>query len=381
MGRSHVTLKQISDACGLSLSTVSAALNNADERYNAKTVEYVRDVARQLGYRANQQAQILKGASSGLIGIIKNISLHQITAEFAIYAGKAIQAAGYRLFSSDIFLGSGTEGLIRSLDVMMDARVEGILIEDQKFSEGAGKAIADAMRNKVPVVLIEGYPFDGVPYVGADHYKGFCRIASHLVACGYRSIALAVSENDFASLKKDFTVKGASNWRINEAVRAVNHVASKHGIKAELMAMPPSDAEPADLEEIYFASSRRFIQNLAGSATRPRAVVFSNDLFAVAALRACADEGLRVPEDIAITGCDGSAIGRHVIPRLTSIAIPTPDIAKEAVRLLTDLIQNKISIDAAPQILLPPTVAIHESCSIRRNQVGSSGVLSPFSNI
>ena len=350
MGRKGVTLKQISDACGLSLSTVSAALNNEDSRYNSRTIEHVRDVASQLGYRVNQQAKILRGAKSGLLGIIKSISLHQITSEIALYAGEAIHAAGFRFFSSDVFWHSG--GLSRAIDVMLDAKVEGILIENQSSTTAETNAITDLVKNEMPVVIVEGHPLEGVPFVSTDHYEGFSRLATKLVVAGHKNIALAVSENDLSTV-------GHLNWRTSQAVRAVEDTTRRHSARMELAVMV--GAQPSNIEEVYFAPGRRLIQKLVDQKSRSTAIIFVNDLFAVGALRACADLGIRVPEDLAIAACDNSAIAHNTLPRLTSIAVPTAEIGREAVRLLTDIILNKVSFSEPPRILLRPDIAIRES--------------------
>lgn len=361
MSASQVTLKQIADACELSLSTVCAALNNGDDRYSKETVRYVRKVADRLGYRVNHQAKILRGARSGLLGIIKSASLHQSTAEMAIHAGDAIRATGYRFFSSDLYVNSSN--LAHALDIMRDARVEGILIENQAYRSEYEILISKVIKGNIPIVLIDGYPFDGVPYVGPDYYKGFSELTSHFVQSGYRDIALALSEGDLAAVNENFTTKGASNWRVNEAVRAVRDVTSRHRIKMEVMAMP-ANADSRELEDIYFSPGGEFIRNLAQFRSCPRAIIFINDLFAMAALRACVDAGLKVPDEVAIAGCDDSAIAHYTVPRLTSIAIPTSEMSRKAVRLLTDIIHKKTT--GPPRIFLPTKLAVQESCGGRK---------------
>lgn len=356
---SRVTLKQISDACGLSLSTVSAALNHTDGRYNAETVAYVRGVAERLGYRINHQAKILRGGRSGLIGIIKNISLHQVTSEIAIHAGAAIRGAGYRFFSSDLFVDSG--GIARSLDIMQDMRAEGILIENLLYMGQTQNILETIIKNKTPVMLIDGYPYEGVPHIGVDYYKGFSELTQHFIECGYRDIALALSENDFASVKENFNAKGAANRRVNEAVRAVQDVLSQHRMQMALMKMP-ANAESKELKDIYFSPGGQFIEEVTKSKKCPRAIIFINDLFAMAALRACVDNGVNVPGEIAIAGCDGSAMAQYTIPRLTSLEIPVSAMAREAVRLLVEMIDHKTPVTEVSHRRLAPKLVVQESC-------------------
>lgn len=374
----RVTLKQIAEACGLSLSTVSAALNHSDGRYNAETVRHVREVASRLGYRVNQQAKILRGAPSGLIGIVKNISLHEVVTEFSVHAGEAIYEAGYRFFSSDISheILTGSGGLSRSLEIMQDARVEGILIVSCTYNEKWEETISTVVRGKTPVVLIDGYPYDGIPYVGTDYYKGFSQLVRHFVNRGYRSIALAMSREDLASVNEHFTTKGAANWRVNEAVRAISNIARRQGIKMSLMAMP-CDVDPSDLESIYFKPAEDFIHEVTRDGDGPRAIIFINDLFAMAALRACHDLGLKVPENVAVASCDGSAIAHYTVPRLTTLEVPAADVARKAVSLLTSLIRRKHPAGKESRILLPPKLRIRESCGGRpERRIGRSTSIS-----
>lgn len=348
-----ITLKQISDTCGLSLSTVSAALNNSDTRYNAETVNYVRSVAKKLHYRTNLQARILRGARSGILGIIKSISLHQITADFAIHAGLAIGESGYRFFSSDVFAGS--DGFSRSIEMMLDARVEGILVENQILDSGETEALKNLLEAGMPVVLIDGNPVESIPHVTTDYYQGFLDLFARLAERGCKNLALAATERDFAA------ESWGASWRTQEARRALEMISTQYAVDHELLAMP-QNREATNLKELYFSPSEKLIHDLADRDAKPRAIVFVNDLFAAGALRACADAGIRVPEDLAIAACDGSALGQYTIPRLSSIKVPTAGIARKAVQLLTEQIQHQSARTKTPKILLPPEIRFQESC-------------------
>src|SRR5690606_158881 len=131
------------------------------------------------------------------------------------------------------------------------------------------------------------------------------------------------------------------------------------------------------LANTYFKPGASFIGEIVQRKdNRPRAVIFTNDLFALAALQTCHKLGLNVPGDIAIGAFDGSAVGQYTTPSLTSVEIPVPEIAQQSVKLLTKIIQQKSAgKQKAPPILLPPKLLIRESCGGHPNKRGLANML------
>jgi DNA-binding LacI/PurR family transcriptional regulator len=91
-------------------------------------------------------------------------------------------------------------------------------------------------------------------------------------------------------------------------------------------------------------------------------VVAYNDLVAVGALRACAELGVRVPEDCAILGCDDVLLAALVSPPLTTIHIPTYGLGQQAMSLLVDMMGQESPTGKAPEtIVVSPTLVIRDS--------------------
>jgi DNA-binding LacI/PurR family transcriptional regulator len=92
----------------------------------------------------------------------------------------------------------------------------------------------------------------------------------------------------------------------------------------------------------------------------PTAIFAFNDQMAIGALHALRTRGLRVPEDVAVVGFDGIALGAFTTPELTTIEQPRAEVGKRAVELVFELLDGSASSPA--QVTLPVQLVVRESC-------------------
>ncbi len=121
----------------------------------------------------------------------------------------------------------------------------------------------------------------------------------------------------------------------------------------------------------YMASGKAEMQRLLQRLNRPEAVVCTNDSWALGALSASSEAGLRVPQDIAIVGIDNDPVCEFTCPPLTTSAQPTEAIAKKAVEILFKQMRGEKLSESEWLIRLPCQLVVRQSCgaSLRRNKM------------
>ncbi len=338
-----LTLKDVAKATGFSASTVSAAFSaRPDPRYREETLVRVRAAAEKLGFRVNRQARLLRGGRSQTIMLLKNVTLQQMMAEVTMEVQAALEHESYQLISSDLVPKMNSD---RIRDTVADFKIDGIVLGNVAIGDYLRPVIDECRGKGIKVVSIEGYQaHEGRVFTG-DYYQGYHDMMEHLVEAGCRHIALVVLEYD---LNNPF------QWRTQQALAAFDaSVIRRRGVKGEVVANPTVEFYRS-LEKIYFDPGRLMMAELLKRKKRPDAVVFLNDLFAVGALRLCQEEGIDVPGELMLAGCDCTAIGQNITPTLTTLKLPYAEMCQRAVRALIDEIEGREPEEPLEEIVALP---------------------------
>jgi LacI family transcriptional regulator len=185
--------------------------------------------------------------------------------------------------------------------------------------EGDADLIA-LQRRDVPLVVVDPrtpLPRD-IASVSAAHFSGARAVTSHLVSLGHRRIAV---------------IAGPQPWLASDA-RLAGHSAAL----ADAGVLPSRELVrhvQATTEDGY-AAARHFLD----LSDRPTALVAFNDKAAVGALRAAGERGLRVPDDLSVTGFDDIDISRATVPMLTTVRQPLQEMGRLAVSLLMRIVDR-----------------------------------------
>lgn len=344
-----VTLRQIAVQTGLSVSTVSHILNRNSQRYNAQTRDRVLEAAKELGYTPNRYAQVIRQGRSGIVGMIQHAGLLQVAVQKGYAAARAILDSGYRLLANDAeWMGKGIETVCAT---MLDLRVEGLLLIDPPAVFPRDQL--DKFRaNNVPVVALGGVRLPDVPMVRVDARDGMERITAHMLNRGFRRLRLVVP-----SLPPD--ASPMIYWNTLERVDGFRTAVRQAGL-SERDANVFFAGTPNNLMSPY-ANGKAAMETLLAAPDRPEALLFSNDDWAIGALSACSEAGVRVPQDLAVTGFDNSLIGAFAISPLTTLAQDYEGMAREAVRLLMDGIRAG-TLSPAPEVKIAGSLVIRRSC-------------------
>ena len=312
---SNPTIKDVARESGVSIKTVSRVLNN-ESGVREDTAERVRKAASELGYSVNLAARQLVSGRTGSIGILVFASTHwQWTADLVSGALMAGRAQGYGLAP---FVLENYESAEREAVLWLASRhaVDGVILttpwnENQQLHR-------ELRERGMPFVLLPAPPESDEAGVRSKDAEGAAVLTRHLLDLGHRRIALLGGQ------------PGIDLTRIKVA-----------GFEAELRraGIDPAGV-PRVLADYSFETGLRCARELLASRPRPSAIFCLSDLLGAAAVRAACEAGLRVPQDVSIVGMGDQMAGRIVWPPLTTVAIPTEQMAGRAAELLIEHIRN-----------------------------------------
>lgn len=328
-----VTMRDVSVMAGVSISTVSHVVNNT-RAVPDRTRQKVMDAIRATGFMPNTIARSLKRAETRTLGLaIGDISNPYFTAVVHALEGAAVEA-GYTLILTDI--GEDPVRETAALRALIGRRVDGLILSPS--AEGGVEAIAHARRNNVPVVQIDRVADRNCDYVVARNRPDMRRLVHHLATLGHRRIGMLTGLEGLSS-----TMERIAGYQAGLADGGLD-------FDPALMIPAASSIDPAS------AATNRLME----LPNAPTALVASNNLMTLGAMRALKARGLIVPRDVALASFDDFEWADLFHPRLTTIAQPCQEIGVTAVKLLLDRIADP---DAPPrQIQLATTLHHRESC-------------------
>lgn len=345
-----VTLRQIAEHTGLSVSTISHILNRNSQRYSDGTRDRVFKTAKELGYTPNRYAQVIRHGKSGIVGMIQHSGLLQVSVQKGYAAARTLLASNYRLLSNDAdWMGHGIETVC---ETMLDLRVEGLLLIDPPAAF-PNKVLDRFNANATPVVALGGVRLPGVPLIRVDARDGMEKLTRHVLGLGYRKLQLVVPDLPAQA-------DPAMYWSTLERVAGFQSAAAEAGLAAP-QAKVVYAGTPNDRMAPY-ANGKAIMETILASGDRPEVLLFSNDDWAIGALAACAEAGVRVPQDIALTGFDNSLIGAYALCPLTTFSQDFEGMARSAAGLLLQMIGDSNRDGAGPEIKVPGSLVVRRSC-------------------
>ncbi len=326
-----VTLRDVAARAGVSVATASRALSGS-RRVSASNVLVVARAASELGYRRNRIARALRRQVSDTIGlVVPRISNPFFPALIeAVHA--ELQATPKQLLLCDSMQDADVEQ--DRLQTLVDHQVDGILISpcDADRSPGAVRRAA----GRVPLVQIDRrIPGEVTDWVGVDDSLAMELVVDHIVAQGARSAVFVGSDPSNSSAQQ----------RLNAFADAAQ--------QRDIAALPPL---LGDFTSTWGAAAGR---RLLAAPSPPDAVVCANDLIALGLLREVVRAGVRVPDDLLVTGFDDIDAAELSMPSLTTIRQPYETLAREAIRLLSE----RTTQPEAPwqRVAVAPDLIIRES--------------------
>ncbi len=305
------TQEDVAALAGVSRSTVSLVLNNRTDRpipISEETRRKVWEAAEKLGYEPNALARSLRSGQSHSIGVLApNVfNLHYL--EILDSIERNLARRGYYL--TLVISNFDPQRERRCFRSLFQQRLDGLILMPT-FLDVMPDEVATLTELRRPVVFLTPGS-DGHDRVTSNLRAGAEEMMDHLLSLGHKRIAFI---NGVA--RGELTLQRQAAYR--EKLEAA-------GIPFDERLFVNCGPTMAD--------GYRSTLALLRSDAAPTAIWTINDLLAVGARRAIYEMGLRVPEDVALAGCDGTALAAQMAPPLTTIEIQTEEIGRRAVDLL-----------------------------------------------
>ena len=288
------SIRGVAEKAGVSSCTVSKVLNGVASRITPSTRDRVLLAARELGYQPNRFARGLGKQRTQTIGILVSGLQNPFFVSLVEEAERQFLAAGYQVvLDAAPPLGEqyGHPARLRSMP-LDGALMQGT--ESRHVSEYLGEMALD-----LPTVYLGSHRMDGEDGVFLDYGSGGYATAAHFAERGYRRVGF-VGIAPLGTMVQD--------TRLDEFLRGCRDF----GLTAEVVSTDYSETRAAGYR-VGDALVRR------ATANRPQAVCCHNDLIAVGLCRSLQRGGLRVPEDIAVSGFDGIEDGQYLEKPLTTV--------------------------------------------------------------
>ena len=330
----RATIRDVAARAGVSTATVSRVLAGIGSP-KPETSTAVLGAVEELDYRPSGVARSLRMRRTRTFGLIVTDIQNPFFPELVQAADVAARARGY-----SILLGSAAydeQRAVHYLDLMVDRRVDGMIIASSQLSEASWTWLA---ASPVPLVVVNAEPA-GVPVtlVTSDNRGGSRLAAEHLLALGHRSIAYIRGAESFSA-----DVPRLTGFR--EACRDA-------GV--------PVEDRPELRGDGQFDGGERAVTELLSRASPVTAIACYNDVTAIGALRTLRAAKVSVPSEISVVGCDDIVAASWVAPALTTVAQQKSEMGRIAVERLAEILDHPENPPAAETIRLPMVLQIRES--------------------
>lgn len=308
-----VTIKDVAREAGVSAMSVSNVLNDRG-RISEATAKHVREVVARLGYRPSIAARRLRLSRQWTIGMLIVVEAPNFLSDPFITAQVTgltnyLTANSYSLILRGIRPSDfRTSGLFQDIEADgMVAILSGEPVQREWF-------VRELMALRLPLVLLQEHSLavgaDGV-IVRQDDFDGGRQIASHLIARGVRNCWMLTPEAEWAAMR-----------------------ARMEGVAASFSAAGLAPPETIRCRDESVQVTYEMTLDALRRQPAPDAIIGGNDQMAMAAMKACAAAGMRVPEDVQVTGFNAFEIFRHIEPALTTVRSAAQALGERAAEVL-----------------------------------------------
>jgi LacI family transcriptional regulator len=339
VSKSGITIRDVARVAGVSLSSVSRALNGG-KNVSTRVARDVAAAASTLGYQPDFLARSLRTRSSGMVGCLVPDVSNPLNATIVRAAEAHLRDAGYLLIIANTANDPARERAAAAQ--LRGRRLDGMLVAPAGDSNG--QMWRDLAVSGTPVVILDRDPLDDddirSPAVLVDHRAGAMAATRYLVGLGHRRIALLTADAHMRPSR--------------ERIAGFRAVFAEAGIDA------------ADARICIQASPMDFAQGgtlaLLRGAGRPTAIIALGTRILAGVLRAARDLGLSVPRDLSVLSVGDTDLAAVHTPAITALRWSLEDVGRAAAELLLQRLRGDAG-EAQSRALLPVDLVLRESCA------------------
>ena len=324
----RVTIDDVAREAEVSTMTVSRVVNNKGE-ISKETREKVEKAIARLGYRPNRLARALTLQETQTIGIVVPDISNPFFADIIQGAEDEAWRYGYSLLMSTTVENLDRE--TRTLQLLEERNVDGVIVCSARLPE---EKLFELIKRQRAALLINRTAPDSIAgTLQIDDTHGAMRAVHHLLSRGREKIAMLAGPESSYSRRRRIagytTALETTGREVNEAYIVTCQPDETGGYQAakELLAKHP------ELEGVFC----------------------HNDLIAIGLLQACRELGIRVPDDLAVVGCDNIRMASLVTPSLTTLGVDKQALGRRAVNLLLERMNqtsNEMTIVQKPELVV-----------------------------
>lgn len=324
-----VGIREVAKAAGVSVTTVSHALNDATSfRVKAATQQHIREVAKDLGYAPNRLASGLRNQRSQILGLVSD---EITTTPFAGALIRGAQDAAYERGYVVMVVNSGMDSELenREITMLQQHQVDGVLYARMYHQS----AQVPAQLTGLPIVLLDAVTEDkSISSIVPNEVGAAETAVEALIRAGHTRIGMINNSDDIPA------TRGRQEGFLN-ALR-------RHGLEHDPCTYVIGTAHTQGGRDAAF--------ELLSQKNRPTALFCFNDRVAMGAYQAATLLGLRIPEDVSIIGIDNLEIIADALwPGLTTVALPHYEMGRWAVNRILDDIERPGNPAAQTQMDCP----------------------------
>ncbi len=326
-----MNLEEVAKRAGVSTATVSRVLNNINVVRNSTRARVLKAVS-ELKYYPNLHARSLAGGKSRTLGMIASNMENPFFFDIFRTLESDAHAYGYEVVVANTDY--QPDHLVRSIRLMIGRRVAGLAVI---VSEMDPDLIRELKESKIPAVFYDvGTPAKNISNIRVNYRRGIERVVEYLHDLGHSRLAFIGHHSTL----------GPTSEREKAFVETVSRFA------------PAAEWRTA-VDQDGLEGGRQAARELFASGFRPTAIICVNDFMAVGVLRELRDQGLRVPEDVSVTGFDNIKLSEFSCPPLTTIHIPRDRIGHLAFETLVP--ESAKTKPPGREIVIDPEFVLRES--------------------
>jgi len=320
------TIRDVATTAGVSVGTVSRSLN-APDSVRPVTLAKVREAIRSLGFQPDSRAQNMRRRNTMTVGFVVDDIANPWHASSFKAADSEMRQRGFSLYLVNTNGRASEEAA--AIDMLQHGRADGVIMTIN--NEQDARTVKRLRDLRIPSVLLDrDIPLD-IDAVLTDHAAGLKQATNYLIELGHRRIAIITAGNDIRPGRE--RVRGFVQAFESRGLPVPNELIRSQSLSADFGFREATDLLQRD--------------------ERPTAIIAAGNRILVGVLRAIQQQGISVPGDISLIGCDRSDVAMLYPGPITIIDRDVDEIGRTAAQLLLERITNPG--DRPAQRILFPT--------------------------
>ena len=335
INESRITIDDVASLCGFSKATVSRVMNK-EGNVKPSTVAKVEDAIRSLGYIPSSAASALSGGKSRTIAVLLPDVMTEYYASLLTGIEAIAEDSNYNILLK-------TRNNRKALnDLVNSNKVDAFILRNTGLQPVDHDFLVTLKRRGIPFIFIGKPPIeDDSPAILIDNVGGARQMAHHYAQHGFGKILFIAGPND--------------NLDSNDRMYGFKLGLNEAGCNPERLEVMHGD---------YSKESGYRIAKIALETNRYGAIFSANDYMALGAILLCREKGIRVPEDIAVTGFDDTFFSEFLLPTLTTVRQPMHEIGAAAMEMIIQILDRNVPREH--KLILPTRLVIRQSCGCIR---------------